>query len=38
MKNKPKYIWSDKEPAFLSKEMQQFFKYKNVKFIIQTVF
>ena len=21
-KNKPKYIWSDKEPAFLSKEMQ----------------
>ena len=31
MKNKPKYIWSDKEPAFLSKEMQQFFKDKNVK-------
>ena len=29
--NKPKYIWSDKEPAFLSKEMQQFFKYNNVK-------
>ena len=30
-KNKPKYIWSDKEPAFFSKEMQQFFKYNNVK-------
>ena len=30
-KNKPKYIWSDKEPAFLSKEMQQFFKNNNVK-------
>ena len=30
-KNKPKYIWSDKEPAFLSKEMQQFFKDNNVK-------
>ena len=29
--NKPKYIWSDKEPAFLSKEMQQFFKDNNVK-------
>ena len=29
--NKPKYIWSDKEPAFLSKEMQQFFKENNVK-------
>ena len=29
--NKPKYIWSDKEPAFFSKEMQQFFKDKNVK-------
>ena len=29
-KNKPKYIWSDKEPAFLSKEMQLFFK-NNVK-------
>ena len=25
-KNIPKYIWSDKEPAFLSKEMQQSFK------------
>ena len=24
--NKPKFIWSDKEPAFFSKEMQQFFK------------
>ena len=31
VKNKPKYIWSDKEPAFLSKEMQQFFKDNNVK-------
>ena len=30
-KNKHKYIWSDKEPAFLSKEMQQFFKDNNVK-------
>ena len=30
-KNKPKYIWSDKEPAFLSKEMQQFFKNNNIK-------
>ena len=30
-KNKPKYIWSDKESAFLSKEMQQFFKDNNVK-------
>ena len=29
--DKPKYIWSDKEPAFLSKEMQQFFKDNNVK-------
>ena len=30
-KDKPKFIWSDKEPAFLSKEMQQFFKDNNVK-------
>ena len=30
-KNKPKFIWSHKEPAFLSKEMQQFFKNNNVK-------
>ena len=30
-KNKPKFIWSDKEPAFLSKEMQKFFKDNNVK-------
>ena len=30
-KNKPEYIWSDKEPAFFSKEMQQFFKDNNVK-------
>ena len=30
-KNKAKYIWSDKELAFFSKEMQQFFKDNNVK-------
>ena len=30
-KNKPNYIWSDKEPAFLSKEMQKFFKDNDVK-------
>ena len=30
-KNKPKHIWSDKEPSFLSKEMQQFFKDNSVK-------
>ena len=30
-KNKPNYIWSDKEPAFFSKEMQKFFKDDNVK-------
>ena len=30
-KNKPKYIWSDKEPTFFSKEMQKFFKDNNVK-------
>ena len=29
--NKPKYIWSDKESSFLSKEMQNFFKNNNVK-------
>ena len=29
--NKPKYIWSDKEPAFFSKEMQKFFEGNNVK-------
>ena len=29
--NKPKFIWSDREAAFLSKEMQQFFKDNNVK-------
>ena len=29
-KNKPKYIWSDKEPAFLFKEMQKFFKDNDV--------
>ena len=31
IKNKPKFIWSDKEPAFLSKEMQLFFIDNNVK-------
>ena len=30
-KKKPKYIWSNKEPAFFSKEIQQFFKGNNVK-------
>ena len=30
-KNKPKFIWSDKEPTFFSKEMQQFFNNNNVK-------
>ena len=30
-KYKPKFIWSDKEPAFFSKEMQNFFKDNNVK-------
>ena len=30
-KNKPRYIWSDKESSFFSKEMQQFFKNNNVK-------
>ena len=29
--NKPKFIWSNKEPAFLSKEMQQFFKDNDVR-------
>ena len=29
--NKPKFIWSDKESSFLSKEMRQFFKDNNVK-------
>ena len=29
--NKPKFIWSDKESAFFSKEMQQFFKDNDVK-------
>ena len=29
--NKPKFIWTDKEPAFLSKEMQPFFKDNSVK-------
>ena len=28
---KPKYIWSDKEYAFFSKEMLKFFKDNNVK-------
>ena len=30
-KSKPKFIWSDKEPAFFSKEIQKFFKDNNVK-------
>ena len=30
-KNKPNFIWSDKEPAFFSKEMQKFFKDNNVR-------
>ena len=30
-KNKAKYIWSDKESSFFSKEMLQFFKDNNVK-------
>ena len=30
-KSKPKFIWSDKEPAFFSKEMQKFFKNNDVK-------
>ena len=30
-KNKPKFIWSDKEPAFFSKEMQNFFKDSGFK-------
>ena len=29
--DKSEFIWIDKEPAFLSKEMQQFFKDNNVK-------
>ena len=29
--SKPKFIWSDKEPAFFSKEMKKFFKDNNVK-------
>ena len=37
-KNKPKFIWSDKEPAFLSKEMKQFFnKTMMLEYIIPTV-
>ena len=31
IKNKPKYIWSDHESAFFSKEMQIFFENNNVK-------
>ena len=27
--NKPKYIWSDNEPAFFSKEMLKFFNDNN---------
>ena len=29
--SKPKFIWSDNEPAFFSKEMQQFFKDNDIK-------
>ena len=36
-KNKPKYVWSDKESSFFSKEMQKFFKDNNVKYIILIV-
>ena len=28
---KPKFIWSDQEPAFYSKEMLKFFEDNNVK-------
>ena len=31
IERKPKYIWSDQESAFFSKEMLQFFKDNNVK-------
>ena len=30
-KKKPKFILSDKEPAFFSKEMQKFFKDNSIK-------
>ena len=33
---KPKYIWSDQESAFFSKEMLQFFKDNNVKNLLYT--
>ena len=36
-RKKPKYIWSDKEPAFLSKEMQNFSKTTMLKYIILIV-
>ena len=32
---KPKFIWSDQESAFFSKEIFKFFKDHNIKFIIQ---
>ena len=35
-KNKPNYIWSDREPAFLSKEMQQFFQRQTTLKIYHT--
>ena len=31
LKNKPRYIYSDKESSFFSKEMLKFFKVNNVK-------
>ena len=31
LKNKPKYIWSDKESAFFTNEMLKFFKDNNVE-------
>ena len=31
IKNKPKFIWSDKESSFFSKEMLKFFEDNNVK-------
>ena len=33
-KRKPKFIWSDKESSFFSKEMLKFFEDNNMKFII----
>ena len=36
-KSKPKFIWSDKEPAFFSKEIQKFLKTIMLKYIILIV-